>query len=57
MITNKEHIINYFNSGIKEAKDFKIGIEHEKFLFDQNKDKRAEHKYFKMDIKPLYINQ
>ena len=34
MITHKEHIIKYFESGIKDIKDFKIGIEHEKFLFD-----------------------
>jgi len=39
MITNKEHIVNYFNSGIRDTKDFKIGIEHEKFLFDQIKIK------------------
>jgi len=44
MITNIEHIINYFNSGIRDTKDFKIGIEHEKFLFDQNKNKRANYK-------------
>jgi len=44
MITHKEHIINYFNSGIKDTKDFKIGIEHEKFLFDQNNNKRADYK-------------
>ena len=42
MITNKEHIVNYFNSGIRDTKDFKIGIEHEKFLFDKNK--RADYK-------------
>ena len=30
----KEQIINYFKSGIKNINDFKIGIEHEKFLFD-----------------------
>ena len=29
MIISKEHIIEYFNSGIKEKKNFKIGIEHE----------------------------
>ena len=39
MITQKEQIINYFKSGIREPKDFKIGIEHEKFLFDQKKMK------------------
>ena len=44
MITSREHIVNYFNSGIKDTKDFKIGIEHEKFLFDQNKNQRANYK-------------
>jgi len=43
MITYKEHIINYFNSGIRDVKDFKIGIEHEKFLFNQNENKRADY--------------
>ena len=33
MITTKEQIIDYFKTGIKEKKDFRIGIEHEKFLF------------------------
>jgi glutamate--cysteine ligase len=44
MIINKEYIINYFKSGIRDTKYFKIGIEHEKFLFDQNKNKRADYK-------------
>ena len=44
MIIKKEQIIKYFESGIKDSKDFKIGIEHEKFLFDQNKNKRANYK-------------
>ena len=34
MIRSKENIIDYFKSGIKEIKNFKIGIEHEKFLFN-----------------------
>ena len=29
MITTKEDIIKYFESGVKKTKDFKIGIEHE----------------------------
>ena len=33
MTISKEQIIKYFKSGIKEKKNFKIGIEHEKFLF------------------------
>ena len=31
MIKSKEQIIDYFKSGIKQTKDFRIGIEHEKF--------------------------
>ena len=37
MIETKEKIIEYFKSGSKLKKDFKIGIEHEKFLFDSEK--------------------
>ena len=43
MITSKEQIINYFKSGIKEKKDFRIGIEHEKFLFDNKDNKRINY--------------
>ena len=32
MITSKEQIIDYFKSGIKDNKNFKIGIEHENFF-------------------------
>ena len=41
MINTKEHIIEYFKSGIKNEKNFKIGVEHEKFLFDKNKNKNV----------------
>ena len=43
MITNKNQIIEYFKSGIKNAKDFKIGIEHEKFLFNNVNNKRIDY--------------
>jgi glutamate--cysteine ligase len=43
MINTKEQIIKYFQSGIKDQKDFKIGIEHEKFLFDNKNDKRINY--------------
>jgi glutamate--cysteine ligase len=43
MITKKEQIIEYFKSGIKEKKDFKIGIEHEKFLFNNKDNKRVNY--------------
>jgi glutamate--cysteine ligase len=43
MINSKEKIIEYFKSGIKETKDFKIGIEHEKFLFNNQDNKRINY--------------
>jgi glutamate--cysteine ligase len=43
MINSKEQIINYFKSGIKKTKDFKIGIEHEKFLFNKKDNKRINY--------------
>ncbi len=43
MIDSKEKIINYFKSGIKEPKNFKIGIEHEKFLFNNLDNKRINY--------------
>ena len=43
MITTKEQIIEHFKSGIKQIKDFKIGIEHEKFLFETNDNKRISY--------------
>ena len=47
MINSKEHIIEYFSSGIKRKKDFKIGIEHEKFLFDGKNNKRIDYSKIK----------
>ena len=43
MINSKEKIIEYFKSGIKKTKDFKIGIEHEKFLFNNKDNKRINY--------------
>ena len=53
MITSKEQIINYFKSGIKDIENFKIGIEHEKFLFDKNNNKRID--YFKVKEMFIYV--
>ena len=54
MITHKEHIIKYFESGIKDVKNFKIGIEHEKFLFDLKKNKRVDYQTILRMFKALY---
>ncbi len=43
MIISKEQIINHFKSGIKKNKDFKIGIEHEKFLFNIKNNSRIDY--------------
>ena len=47
MINSKEQIIQYFKSGIKKTKDFKIGIEHEKFLFNNSNNKRVDYSKIK----------
>jgi len=43
MITTKEQIVKYVKSGIKDTKDFKIGVEHEKFLFNKKNNKRIDY--------------
>ena len=47
MINSKEQIIEYFKSGIKQTKDFRIGIEHEKFLFNNQNNKRINYSKIK----------
>ena len=51
MFITKENIIGYFESGIKNSKDFKIGVEHEKFLFNNKNNKRIDYK----KIKEMFI--
>ena len=53
MIKTKKQIIDYFQSGIKETKDFKIGIEHEKFLFDTKEKKRIDYPKIKEMFRAL----
>ena len=47
MIQSKEQIIEYFKSGIKKTKNYKIGIEHEKFLFSNIDNKRINYSKIK----------
>ena len=54
MITSKEQIINYFKSGIKETKDFRIGIEHEKFLFNNKNNQRVDYSKIKQMFEALF---
>mgnify|MGYP001024203204 CR=1 FL=1 len=43
MNINKSDIVEYFESGIKKDSNCRIGIEHEKFLFDKNTQKRIDY--------------
>jgi len=54
MITKKEHLIKYFNSGIRNSGKFKVGIEHEKFLFDVNTNKRVNYSVILKMFRDLY---
>ncbi|MBD1144800.1 glutamate--cysteine ligase [Pelagibacterales bacterium SAG-MED37] len=47
MISTKEQIIEYFKTGTKKTKNFKIGIEHEKFLFNYEDNKRVNYSKIK----------
>ena len=47
-VNTKEHIIEYFKSGTKNSSNFKIGIEHEKFLFDLKNNKRVDYNKIKL---------
>ena len=54
MISLKEHLIKYFNSGIKDSKKFKIGVEHEKFLFNLKTNKRVGYQKILKMFESLY---
>ena len=54
MVSSKEQIINYFKSGIRNSDQFKIGIEHEKFLFDLNTNKIVDYQTILKMFKELY---
>ena len=39
-INSKQDLINFFERGCKKETQLKIGVEHEKFIFDNNSNKR-----------------
>ena len=65
MINKKENIIEYFESGIKSPNNIKIGVEHEKFIFEKNTNKRIDYstivkmfnKLYEFGWKPIVENQ
>ena len=50
MIETKDQIIKYFQTGFKKIKNFKIGVEHEKFLFDNIENHLKETKLMKGSV-------
>ena len=46
-IENKTELIQYFKDGIKKDTDLRIGVEHEKFLFNKTDLKRINYDQIK----------
>ena len=46
-IENKSQLIQYFNDGIKKDTNLRIGVEHEKFLFNKTDLKRINYDQIK----------
>ena len=47
LIENKSQLIKYFTDGIKEDNQLRIGVEHEKFLFNKKDFKRIDYEKIK----------
>ena len=43
-INSKQDLINYFEKGCKKENQLGIGVEHEKFIFDNSTNQRANFK-------------
>ena len=46
-IRNKSQFIEYFSRGIKDLNQLKIGVEHERFLFEGRDKKRISYQKLK----------
>ena len=55
-IENKTQLIQYFKDGIKKETDLKIGVEHEKFLFNKKDLKRIDYEKIKKVFEHLLNN-
>ena len=56
LIENKSQLIKYFTDGIKEDNQLRIGVEHEKFLFNKKDLKRIDYKEIKKIFELLQNN-
>ena len=55
-IENKTQLIQYFKDGIKKDTDLRIGVEHEKFLFNKTDLKRINYDQIKKIFEILKDN-
>ena len=55
-IENKSQLIKYFNDGIKKDTNLRIGVEHEKFLFNRKDLKRIDYEKIKKVFELLKNN-
>ena len=55
-IENKTQLIQYFKDGIKKDTDLRIGVEHEKFLFNKKDLKRIDYGKIKKVFELLQNN-
>ena len=49
-VDSKEKLIQYFQKGIKKDNELRIGVEHEKFLFNKKDLKRIDYEEIKKNI-------
>ena len=55
-IKNKSQFIEYFSKGIKNQNNLKIGVEHERFLFEGENKKRISYETLKKLFENLKVN-
>ena len=56
LIENKSQLIKYFTDGIKKDYQLRIGVEHEKFLFNKKDLKRIDYEKIKKVFELLKNN-
>ena len=56
LLANKSQLIKYFNDGIKDNNRLRIGVEHEKFLFNKKDLKRIDYEKIKKVFELLKNN-
>ena len=55
-VDSKDKLIQYFRKGIKKDNELRIGVEHEKFLFNKSDLKRVDYNQIKKVFENLKNN-